>query len=115
MSSAGEQEAFARGVTAGEIAEQLRRHEDHLGRINGSIDRTADALEQQAMALQRMADSMEADRKTVVVTAQALKDEGEARRNVDDGKWLPVGRGLPVLMALFAFAGLATTIWLASR
>jgi hypothetical protein len=109
------QEAFARGVTAGEIAEQLRSHDDRLNKINGSIERTADALEVQAMALQRIADQMEADRKTVVVTAQALKDEGEARRNTAEVRWTPTARAISVMMALVALVGLGVTLYLATR
>lgn len=91
-------QAFARGVTAGEVAEQLRRHEDHLDRINGSTERTAAALEVQALQLQRIADQMEADRKTVVVTAQALKDRAESA-------WAPVARFGFVLMVAAAVVG----------
>lgn len=98
MSAESPQEAFARGVTAGEIAEQLRRHEDHLDRINGSTERTARALEQQAMALQRIADQMDADRATVITTAKALKDRAES-------SWAPVARIGFVLMVAAAVVG----------
>ena len=104
-------EAFARGVTAGEVAEQLRRHDTHFSQINGSIDRTAAALEGLRLDVQGLRDQMKADQKTVVVTAQALKDEGQARRDKSDTNWVPVAR----LFAVVAAIGTALGIYLTAR
>lgn len=109
--------AFARGVTAGEIAEQLKRHENHLSKINGSTEKTALAIEafnrtQQKMELQlqRLADQAEADSKTRVATAAALKDADEARRTTADRAWSPVARAIALIGALAAVASITAFI-----
>jgi hypothetical protein len=115
------QDAYERGVTAGEIAETLRRHDDHLERINGSTEKTAQALvalnetqQMMALQLQRLADQAESDAKTRVATAAALKDADEARRNQDETWWTPVARSIALLGALVALVGLFVTIYLAT-
>jgi hypothetical protein len=107
------QDAFDRGRTAGEIAETLRRHDQHLGAINGSTEKTALALEslaqaqhKMAMQLQRLADQAESDAKTRVATASALKDAEEARRNVAETKWTPVARMVALVSVTATVAGL---------
>lgn len=98
------QEAFDRGHTAGEIAEQLRRHDTHFAQINGSIDRTANALEGLRLDVQRLADQAEASAATVIATAAALKDAEDARRNVADQSWSPFARVFATVAALAAVA-----------
>lgn len=119
MVSESSQEAFDRGHTAGEIAEQLRRHEDHLAKINGSTEKTAQALEalngtqqQMALQLQRLADQMQASAKTVIATAAALKDADDARRNLDDQRWSPVARVFATVAALAAAVTVIGWLWL---
>lgn len=111
------QEAFDRGHTAGEIAEQLRRHENHLAKINGSTEKTAVALsalndtqQQMALQLQRLADQMQSSAKTVIATAAALKDADEARRNADDQSWSPYARAFAAVAALAAVASIAALV-----
>lgn len=119
MAGESPQEAFDRGHTAGEIAEQLRRHEDHLAKINGSTEKTALALvglnetqQQMALQLQRLADQMQASAKTVIATAAALKDADEARRNMDDQRWSPFARVFAVIAALAASVTVIGWLWL---
>jgi hypothetical protein len=111
-------EAFDRGHTAGEIAEQLRRHEDHLAKINGSTEKTAQALvalgetqQQMALQLQRLADQAASDARTRVATATALKDADEARRNLDDQRWSPFARVFAVVAGLAAATSVAAWVW----
>jgi hypothetical protein len=106
--------AYDRGVKAGEIAEQLRRHDIHFSEINGSIDRTARALEGLRLDVQRLADQAESDAKTRIATAQALKDAEDVRRNTAETRWTPVQRGIAVLGALLTAAGFALALYLAT-
>ena len=82
------QEAFERGATAGRIEQRLTEHEDHLLRINGSIERGAAATEDVAkelnalhLAVQSLADSVASER--------AVE---EARREESDYAWTPLQR-----------------------
>jgi hypothetical protein len=93
-------EAYSRGHTAGEIAEQLRRHETHFAQINGSIADSAKELEGLRLAVQRLADQAEADAKTRVSTAAALKAADEARRLNAEQKWSPFAQAAVAVGAL---------------
>lgn len=120
-------EAFDRGHTAGEIAVTLADHAAHLRAINGSTEKTARALEKvaetlqvQALELQRLADQAEADARTRVATAVAVKETGEARvqadeeaRRVSEREWVPWARLFAVVGACGAIVGLVAwaTSW----
>jgi hypothetical protein len=106
----GDDGAYDRGVAAGEIAQRLAGHDEHLAKINGSMDRVADRLDTLVLAVQRLGDAMAADRATVVTTASALKDADEARRATDVRHWTPFQRGIAVLGAA---AAIATVIYYA--
>lgn len=123
---AAEQRAFDRGHTAGEIATTLADHAAHLAAINGSGEKTAQALEtmaaaqhMQALALQRLADLFEAEVRTQVAKAVAVKETGEARvqadeeaRRVSEREWVPWARLFAVVGACAAMAALVA--WAAS-
>jgi hypothetical protein len=96
--------AYDRGVAAGEIAQRLAGHDQHLAKINGSMDRVADRLDALVLAVQRLADATAADRATVVTTAAALKDADEARRATDVRHWTPFQRGIAVIGAIGVIA-----------
>jgi hypothetical protein len=107
----GEPGAFERGVTAGEVAARLRGHDEHLARINGSVDRMADEqagtntrLDGMLMALQRLGDAAQSDRATVVTTASALEKAEQARRDKSETRWSPLARVLAVVVAVAAVA-----------
>lgn len=95
---------YDRGVAAGEIAQRLAGHDEHLAKINGSVDRVADRLDALVLAVQRLADATAADRATVVTTAAALKDADEARRATDVRHWTPFQRGIAVIGAVGVIA-----------
>lgn len=103
-------EAFDRGHTAGEIAAQLRGHDAHFAQINGSIDRTAEALEGLRLDVQRLASEATSAAATVVTTAQALKDADDARRRTAEQSWSPFARLFAVVAALAALAGLVVLV-----
>jgi methyl-accepting chemotaxis protein len=81
-------ESYERGVTAGQIAQRLKEHDQHLDKINGSMGDVADKLGQLTLQMQRMADALDADRATVITTAKALKDAKEA----SEQRWSPLTR-----------------------
>ena len=83
---------YERGVTAGQIAQRLLEHDRHLVKVTGTIEHMSVDLTDVKMALQRMADSMDADRVTVVKTASALKDADDARRQKGGQRWSPLAR-----------------------
>ena len=95
---------YARGHAAGEIAARLKDHDEHLSRINGSMDNVAGELAKMNLNIQRLADSAESDRKTTVTTAAALKDADEARRDSAESHWSPVTKIIAVLMVLIGIA-----------
>jgi hypothetical protein len=96
--------AYDRGVVAGELAQRLAGHDQHLARINGSMDRVADRLETLVSAVQRLSDATAADRATVITTAAALKDADEARRATEIRHWTPFQRGIAVIGAVGVIA-----------
>ena len=98
---------YERGVIAGEIAQRLLEHDRHLDRVNGSMELVAHRLNGVEMALQRMADSMDADRATVVTTATALKNADDARRQNENRRWSPLAR---VAAAATTFAAILTGV-----
>ena len=96
--------AYDRGVAAGEIAQRLAGHDQHLAKINGSMDRVADELRELRLQVQRLGDAMTADRATVVTTAAALKDADDARRDQNNQHWTPFQRGIAVIGAIGVIA-----------
>ena|SRR5450755_2912611 len=103
---------FDRGVAAGEIAQRLKEHDKHFDKINGSMEKVAGNLAELALQMQRLADAAGADRQTVIVTAAALKDAEEARRDRTESRWSPLTR-----FGVFAgiVAAIATVaVWLAN-
>jgi len=83
---------YDRGVAAGEIAARLAGHDRHFATINGSMGRVADELRDLRLAVQRLGDAADAARATVITTAAALKDAGEARREQVESRWAPLQR-----------------------
>lgn len=91
---------YDRGVAAGEIAQRLAGHDEHLAKINGSMDRVADELRELRLQVQRLGDAMTSDRATVLTTAAALKDADDARRDKNTQHWTPFQRGIAVIGAI---------------
>jgi hypothetical protein len=90
----------------GKVDATLTEHGKHFDRINGSIERSAEALIELRMVVQRLADSAESDRATARVTAIALKEADEARRLRSEEGWTQFQRALVVVGALVALASI---------
>jgi len=84
--------AYARGVSAGEIAQRLSDHDRHFGKLNGSMDDVARELHGLTLAVQRLGDAADADRATVITTATALEKADQARRDTSERHWSPLTR-----------------------
>ena len=105
-----DRDAYDAGHTAGGIDARLAQHDTHFTQINGSIRDMAAEMAQVRMLLQRLADSADADRRTVVTTAAALKDAEEARRSTTTDRWSPWQKGIALLGAAVALAGFVVLI-----
>jgi hypothetical protein len=121
-----QQDAYNRGVAAGEIAQRLAEHDSHLGRINGSMEKVAVALgevklelqrqgDRSVAAIQQLRDQRTADAATVVTTAAALESERQARTDQSTASWTPMQRLLAVVAGLVGIAVLAVAIYAAAR
>lgn len=117
----GDSTEYERGLAAGSVLARLDSHDQHLSKINGSMDRVADELgslkdlhQDLLRAIQRLGDAAEADRSTVVTTAAALKDADAARRDQGERRWTPIQRLIAVVVALAAVASVITglLVWL---
>lgn len=97
---------FDRGHMAGGIAERLAGHDRHFSMINGSLAKIAEEMHEMTMAVQRLGDQADANAKTVITTAAALKDAEEARRDKTEQSWSPVQKILAVIGVLVAVIGL---------
>jgi len=108
---------YERGHLAGEIAARLAGHDRHFASINGSLVKVAEngieqtkALNALRLAVQRLADQADANQRTVITTAAALKDAEEARRTSSESSWSPWQKALAVLLAAVAVADLILAI-----
>jgi hypothetical protein len=103
---------YSAGHTAGGIEARLAGHDKHFAAINGNLRDIAERLAILNMQIQRLADSADADRRTVVTTAAALKEAKEISDRASAHRWTPWQRAA-VLMG--AIAALATTLVLIVR
>src|SRR5450755_4998150 len=97
----------------GRVDAILSNHDKHLDKINGSVEALAVNMEKMAsntqaltMTVQRLADAADADRKTVKVTAEALKQAEEARRDKSEKHWTPFQRIIFVIGGLAGIEGI---------
>lgn len=109
------QEAYDRGAIAGQIAAKLAEHDEHLDRINGSMEKVASELHHVNLALQRLSDQFDASARTAVTTAAALKEADEVRRASTEQRWSPIQKLLAVLAGAVGVVGVVTAVWLAVR
>lgn len=94
---------YERGVVAGEIAARLADHDQHLAKINGSMNDVARALHALTLAVQRLGDQADASAKTVIATAAALEKADAARRAQSETSWSPltrIGVAVSIIVAL---------------
>jgi hypothetical protein len=103
-------DAYDAGHTAGAIDARLAQHDAHFAQINGSIRDVAAEMAQVRLLLQRLADSADADRRTVVTTALALKAAEEARRSITTDRWSPWQKGIALIGAAAAAAAIVALV-----
>jgi hypothetical protein len=106
---------YERGVSAGAIAERLAAHEGRLNKINGSQERTVEALEGLTLAVQHLSDQADAAATTAVTTAKALKDADDARRGKAEQTWSPFQKTFAVLAAIASLGSIITVIIVLTR
>jgi hypothetical protein len=99
---------YDRGIEAGKIEQRLDGHDKHFEAINGSLEKVASNLADLNLGIQRLVDSGQADRATVLTTAAALKAADDARRDKGEQRWTPFQRGLAAIAGL---AGLGALIY----
>lgn len=85
-------QAYIRGVTAGEIAARLAGHDKHLGAINGSLADLVVRFDGLRADVQRAADRTEESARTVAASAKAVRAAGERA-------WLPWSRIISLVAA----------------
>ena len=73
-----QQNAYARGVKAGQVDYTLADLGGRIDKMDGSLSRFADEQGKLALSVQRLGDEARSAAATLIATAQALKDEREA-------------------------------------
>jgi hypothetical protein len=106
MPATPDDDAFDRGRAAGELASKLAGYDKHFEAINGSVADTAKELRNLVLAVQRLSDQAEANSRTVIATAAALKAADEFRRSAAEQVWSPFQK----VLALVAGVGVLVTI-----
>lgn len=82
------QDAYDRGEVAGGIAARLAGHDRHFEKINGSIEKSADALYQVQRELHEL--KLQAGARDAV--AAAVKDTDQERRDQVETSWSRIVR-----------------------
>jgi hypothetical protein len=103
-------DAYERGVSAGEIAQRLKDHDRHFERLNGSLGDVAKELHGLTLAVQQLGLQAIARDATVVTTAAALKDAEQARRDNSERHWSPMMRLAVVIGAMATVAGAVAAV-----
>lgn len=96
------------------MEERLAGHDRHFEKINGSMEKVAKNLADLNLGIQRLVDSGEADRATVLTTAAALKAADDARRDKGEARWTPFQRASAIILTLVAVLGVIVAV-LAAR
>jgi len=104
------QDAFDRGVAAGEIAARLANHDIHFTSINGHIGDLVGEIHGMRLDIQRLADHAEASAKTVLATAEAIRNADDTRTTSSNRSWSPWFRAFAVLSALATVLSILTMI-----
>lgn len=102
---------YALGVAAGRIAERLDGHDVHFADINGSIKDLTAETHGMRLDLQGLRDAADADRATVLVTAEALEKQERARRDQSESRWSPAARVIAVVGVIATLAAAAAVIY----
>jgi methyl-accepting chemotaxis protein len=103
--------AYERAFEDGRVAALLAAHEGRLNKINGSQERTVEALEQLTLAVQHLSDQADSAAATAVTTAKALKDADDARRSRSDQSWSPFAKTIALIASLATMVGAVLGIY----
>lgn len=98
--------AYRRGQQDGETDARLAGHDQHFASINGSLATISEQLRAMTLAVQRLGDQAEANARTVVTTAAALKEAEAGRRSSAEQAWSPLTKIFAVIAALAAVVGI---------
>ena len=101
---------YSQGLAAGRIAERLDGHDRHFEMINGSIRDLVGEMHALVLAVQRLGQAAEADRATVITTAEALEKQERQRRDQSVQRWSPMAKTLAVIGVLAAVAAAVAAI-----
>jgi hypothetical protein len=101
---------YDRGVAAGEIAARLAGHDRHFASINGSLEKIATEMHALTLAVQRLGDQAEANAKTVISTAKALKEADETRRQSYEQGFSPIQKVIAVVGAVGVLVVIVVTL-----
>jgi hypothetical protein len=104
------QDAFDRGVAAGEIAARLANHDIHFASINGHVGDLVGEIHGMRLDIQRLADHAEASAKTVLATAEALRTADDTRSTSSNRSWTPWFRAFAVLSAMATILSILTMV-----
>lgn len=80
MTSDDHEKVFAAGQEAGRVAQILVEHAAHFAKINGSIDKSVEALHELASEVRGLREDMRLGEERVEVAATVLAEETERRR-----------------------------------
>jgi hypothetical protein len=111
----GEQAAFIRGETAGNISARLADHDRHFEAINGSIRKLANGVEELNLSVQRIFDVIQSNEKKIIATADALKEAEEARRDNIELRWSPFAKIMTVVGSVLALFSLGLGVYIAFK
>lgn len=100
-------DAYARGLAAGEINARLSQHDHHFADINGSIAKLVTGVSDLVLQIQKLSDGMIARDDKVIATTIALREAEQARHNEAEAKWSTWQK---IIGALSAFAALGTIL-----
>jgi len=107
---------YGRGLRQGRVDQELHAHAEHLRKINGSMETVAkqlgimtDQFSKLLQAIARIDQTITADKETVRVTAEALRDQVDAASSRDTQRWTPFNRAM---VAVAGFASAAGAVYL---
>lgn len=113
---------YERGHREGGIDARLAAYDLHFKDINGSIrDFTKEmgqlnsGMDGVRSDIRAILASLDAAERTRIATAQALKEQEEARRDKNTDSWTPLQRGMAVIAAVVGVVALVIAWYTAHR
>ena len=117
-----QQNAYNRGMKAGQVDSNLDQHEDRLDNLTDAVGRLVDEMSGLKLGVQRLGDQADSDAATRLATAAALKEEREATASAlrasterANQRWTPTMRLTALVSAIAGAAALPVTIYLSTH